>query len=140
LRLYAADQGQRNKVTEIRPRSHGVFEAAWVREGWGEGMLINNQVGLKHDQGKQPWYAMPLTVLKPLADVFRAGEVKYKTFNCLNPFNDSDRRFWDATMRHLEACQIDPLAIDEETGCYHGAQAAFNILLRVHNAKMRIRG
>jgi hypothetical protein len=90
--------------------------------------------GLKHDTGKQGWYPMPLVILKPLADVFIAGEKKYEIFNCLLPFKDSDRRFYDAIMRHLEACQIDPLAIDEETGCYHSAQIAFNCLLRLHNA------
>ena len=90
--------------------------------------------GLKYDQGKQQWYAMPLCLLKPLSNVFVAGEKKYETFNCLQPFEKSDRRFWDATMRHLEDCQIDPLATDPETGCYHAAQAAFNVLLRLHNA------
>lgn len=94
--------------------------------------------GLKYDEGRQPWYAMPLEVLKPLADVFAAGEKKYKIFNCLKPFEDSDRRFYDAQMRHTEACQLDPLAIDEETGVYHGAQAAWNALLRIHNAKKRM--
>lgn len=93
-----------------------------------------SETGLKQDAGKQGWYPMPLTILRPLADVFIAGEKKYEIFNCLQPFDDSNRRFWDATMRHLEACQIDPLAIDEETGCYHAAQVAFNTLLRLHNA------
>jgi hypothetical protein len=93
-----------------------------------------SEVGLKHDRGKQGWYPLPLVILKPLADVFLAGEKKYETFNCLQPFEDSNRRFWDATMRHLEACQIDPLAKDDETGCYHAAQVAFNTLLRLHNA------
>lgn len=89
--------------------------------------------GLKYDKGKQHWYAMPLSVLKPLASVFAAGEKKYATFNCLKPFENSDRRFWDATMRHLEEFQMDPHAIDPETGCYHGAEAAFNILMRIHH-------
>jgi hypothetical protein len=93
-----------------------------------------SEVGWKNDEGKQGWYPLPLVILKPLADVFVAGEKKYATFNCLQPFDDSDRRFWDATMRHLEECQLDPLSIDEETGCYHAAQVAFNTLLRLHNA------
>jgi hypothetical protein len=98
------------------------------------GRMINaGKKGLKFDQNKQPWYAMPLSVLKPLASVFAAGEKKYATFNCLQPFDDSDRRFWDATMRHLEEFQINPHAIDPETGCYHGAQAVFNILMRIHH-------
>lgn len=89
--------------------------------------------GLKYDTGKQQWYAMPLEILKPLSDVFSAGEKKYATFNCLNPFQKPERRFWDAALRHLEACQIDPLAKDEETGCYHAAQVAFNILMRLYH-------
>jgi hypothetical protein len=93
-----------------------------------------SEVGWKQDEGKQGWYPLPLVILKPLADVTIAGEKKYETFNLLNPFEDSDRRFWDATMRHLESCQIDALAKDDETGCYHAAQAAFNMLLRLHNA------
>ena len=97
---------------------------------------MRESVGLKLDTGKQPWFAMPLVVLKPLADVFKAGEIKYETFNCLLPFDDPSRRFYDAMMRHNEASQIDPLARDEETGCYHLAQVAFNALMRLHNARM----
>ena len=101
--------------------------------------------GMKYDKNKQGWYPMPLVILKPLADVFLAGEKKYETFNCLKPFEDSDRRFWDAMMRHLMECQIDPLAIDKEIfdtygiKVYHGAQAVFNILMRIHNAERKIK-
>jgi cytidyltransferase-like protein len=92
--------------------------------------------GQKWDEGKREWFSMPLTLLEPLADVFTAGVVKgYGRFNCLNPFDDSDRRFWDSTMRHMEACQLDSLAKDKETGCYHAAQAAFGMLLRLYNAQ-----
>ena len=101
--------------------------------------------GSKRDEGKQEYYAMPLVLLKPLADVFHAGELEYKLFNCLNPFKDSDRRFWNATMRHLEACQIDPLAVDQEIKdkygleVYHSAQVAFNMLLRIRSADIERR-
>ena len=91
--------------------------------------------GLKLDSGKKQWYAMPLEIAELLADVFAAGEKKYPTFNCLQPFDDGDRRFYDATMRHLQECQIDPLARDVETGCYHGSQAAWNLLLRTYHAE-----
>ena len=91
--------------------------------------------GRKDDKGKQGWYAMPLVVLEPLADTFVAGERKYATFNCMQPFDDPSRRFYDGAMRHMVACQIDPLAIDEETGCHHAAQVAFNILMRLYHCK-----
>jgi hypothetical protein len=97
---------------------------------------MKEEKGQKWDEGKQSWFAMPLILLRPLAEVFNAGVRKgYGIFNCLKPFEDSDRRFWDAAMRHMEACQVDPLAIDEETGVYHGAQVAVNMLLRIKNAE-----
>lgn len=96
-----------------------------------------NNIGLKQDKGKQPYYAMPLSVLKPLADLYAAGEIKYATFNCLQPFEDGDRRFWDAIMRHLEECQMDSLAKDPETNCYHLAAVAFNALHRLNDAIQR---
>lgn len=89
--------------------------------------------GLKFDQGKQGWYPLPLVILRPLADVFLAGEKKYAAFNCLLNFDDPDRRFWDATMRHIEACQMDPMARDPETGAYHAAAACFNLLMRIYH-------
>lgn len=104
------------------------------------GELLSGE-GLKHDQGKQPYFAMPLEVLQPLADVFAAGEKKYATFNCLLPFNDPSRRFYDGMMRHAAASQRDPLAIDEElkeqygVEVYHLAQIAFNALLRLYHAR-----
>jgi hypothetical protein len=90
--------------------------------------------GQKHDDGKQAWFAMPMEVLIPLAQVYRAGEKKYSTFNCLQPFDDSSRRFYDGMMRHNAESQLDPLAKDGETGCYHLAQVAFNALMRLHHA------
>ena len=97
--------------------------------------------GLKFDTGKQPWYAMPLEVLEPLADVFAAGEKKYEVFNCLQPFKDGSRRFYDGQMRHTVATQRNPLAIDPElqekygVEVYELAQVAFNALMRLHHAR-----
>ena len=97
-------------------------------------------IGLKYDAGKQPWFALPLEILQPLADVFAAGEKKYATHNCLQPFADASRRFYDGQMRHAVACQLDPLAIDQELlhsyniAVYHQAQVAFNALMRLHHA------
>ena len=97
--------------------------------------MFQEPEGIKFDQDKKQWFAMPLEVAELLADVFAAGEKKYATFNCLKPFDDGDRRFYDATMRHLKECQIDPLARDPETGCYHGSQVAWNMLLRTYHAE-----
>lgn len=97
--------------------------------------LEERQAGMKHDEGKQPWHSLPLVVLEPLADVMEAGVKKYAKFNCLEPFENSNERFYNGQMRHTAACQLDPLAIDPETGCFHAAQVAFNTLLRLYHAR-----
>lgn len=95
--------------------------------------------GSKADIGKQRWFSMPLVVLHPLADAFKAGELKYDVFNCLNQFDNPNDRFWDGAMRHMEKCQLDPLAIDQEIyekygiKVYHAAQVAFNTLMRLYH-------
>ena len=92
--------------------------------------------GLKFDEGKLNWHSLPLEILTPMVEVFEAGIKKgYGKFNCLQPFKNSDERFFSAQMRHTEQCQLDPLARDEETGCYHAAQVAFNTLMRLYHAR-----
>lgn len=98
--------------------------------------------GAKNDEqeGKQVWIDLPLALLGPLADAFRAGTKKYWRFSCLEHFDDPNERFYDAQLRHVDACQIDPLAIDPETGCYHQAQVAFNALMRLHHCLKEKKG
>lgn len=93
--------------------------------------------GLKFDEGKQPWFAMPLIVLEPLADVFAFGETRYETFNCLKQFKNPNRRFYDGQMRHTVATQLDPLKRNEKDGnVYELAQVAFNALMRLYHARL----
>lgn len=92
--------------------------------------------GEKWDTGKQDYYLLPLEILQPLADLMQAGERKgYKPFSCLGVFENADRRFYNATMRHLVASQRDALAKDEESECYHLASVAFNALMRLYHCK-----
>ena len=91
--------------------------------------------GLKADDGKQGWYALPLEVLQPLLDVFNAGVGHYGLHNCLKPFDNASERFYDAKMRHTEASQLNPMAIDKQDGCYHEAKVAFNALMRVYHCR-----
>ncbi len=91
--------------------------------------------GVKHDQGKLDWSTIPLEILEPLVQVFEAGAKKYGYMNCLKAFENGDRRFFAAAMRHTVDSQEDVLAKDDDTGCYHAAQAAWNHLLRLHHAR-----
>lgn len=96
--------------------------------------------GLKETDGKPAWHPMPLVLLRPLADVFVAGVGHYGLFNCLGEFENPDALFWDAMMRHAEQCQVDPLATDEQDGCYHLAKIAFNALMRLHHCRQQTVG
>lgn len=90
--------------------------------------------GKKFDDEKLDWSVLPLEILEPLVSVFMAGEKKYGYMNCMKEFENGDRRFFAAGMRHAVDCQNDPLAKDDETGCYHAAQSAWNSLMRLHHA------
>ena len=92
--------------------------------------------GKKDDTGKPDWHALPLRLIKPMVAVAEAGVVKYGRFNILKKFDKHEERFFSAMMRHAEECQIDPLAIDEEDGCYHLAKVAFNALAELNQALM----
>lgn len=96
-----------------------------------------DDTGLKLDQGKLDWHAFPFVCLEGLIKVAMAGCKKYARFNCLKPFDEGDSRFFSAAIRHTVECQIDPLAVDDETGCYHGYQAAWNLIMRTYHAEQR---
>ena len=102
---------------------------------------VEKQKGIKFDAGKQAWFALPLEVLEPLANVFEAGKLKYGLRNCLLPFDNSSERFFNSMMRHAVASQIDPLSVDNGDGgtrCYHLAQVAFSALMRLYHAKKEL--
>lgn len=90
--------------------------------------------GLKFDNGKLQWHCMPKVILIPLVKVFIAG-LKYGLYNCLKEFDNTDIRFSDALDRHLVECQMNPLAIDPEDGCYHSAKVAWYALMRIYHAE-----
>ena len=98
-------------------------------------MVVAGTPGKKEDAGKHRWYAMPLCVLNDLADTFNHGAEEYGLFNCLQEFEEPKQRWWNALMRHLEECPIDPLAKDETSGCYHAACVAFNALMYLYHRK-----
>ena len=90
--------------------------------------------GPKYDQGKPDYHALPLELVRHLVPVAEAGVKKYYRFSILEDFENSNERFFGAQMRHLEKCQIDPLAIDPEDGVYEQAKVAFNALKRLDQA------
>lgn len=93
--------------------------------------------GKKDDTGKPDWHALPLCMVSLLVPVAEAGVKKYGRFNILKQFKKPKKRFFGAIMRHAEAAQIDPLAVDPEDGCYHLAKVAFNALAELNQVLMQ---
>ena len=92
--------------------------------------------GLKHDEGKLDWHALPLELVELLVPVAVNGANKYGRHSILQTIEDAGPRHYSATMRHLSACQLDPLAIDPESGCYHAVHAAYDLLARVYQCRL----
>ena len=93
--------------------------------------------GKKHDEGKLDWHALPMELVELLVPVAVNGANKYGRHSILQPIEDAGPRHYSATMRHLSACQLDPLAIDPESGCYHAAHAAYDLLARLYQCEAR---
>ena len=90
--------------------------------------------GIKNDKDKPDWSLIDPMFIEPLVAVFAIGEKKYGYENWKKKFENGDRRFKAALMRHYIKCYKSPLAFNEEDNCYHLAQVAFNALLRLYHA------
>lgn len=109
-------------------------------EGCQERVLVRGErqepeEGKKFDKDKLDWSVLDLSFIEPLIPVFKLGEQRYGYLNWQKPFDNSSRRFYAATMRHMKASQYDPLAINEDDGgVYHLAQIAWDALQRLNQA------
>ncbi len=90
--------------------------------------------GKKFDKDKMDWSLIDLKLIEPLIPVLKRGEEKYGYENWKKEFENGDRRFHAAMMRHAKACQYDPLKVNKEDDCYHLAQVAINALFRLYHA------
>lgn len=83
--------------------------------------------GKKNDRkdDKTRWELMPLDCLEDIARVYTEGAKKYRDNNWQNLENGYER-YKGALLRHLLASETKD--IDEETGCYHLAQCAWNAI------------
>ena len=83
--------------------------------------------GLKNDikDKKIRWDLLPLDILNDIAMVYTAGAEKYGDNNWQNLENGYEK-YKGALLRHLYAATKE--VKDEETGCYHLAQVAWNAI------------
>jgi hypothetical protein len=81
--------------------------------------------GTKNDLQKLQWHQLPLTAIEAIIEVYMVGAKKYGIDNWKKGFQYS--RIYDATLRHLTSFWKGQDK-DEETGLYHLAQAAWNVI------------
>lgn len=74
---------------------------------------------------KTRWELIPLDCLEDIARVYTEGAKKYGVNNWQN-LDDGYERYKGALLRHLYAAESKEF--DEETGCRHLAQVAWNAI------------
>lgn len=73
---------------------------------------------------------LPWPELKEIAKVYTAGAKKYGPNNWQN-LSDGYERYKGAMLRHLAEVEMGN-TIDDETGCMHCAQVAWNAIAMLH--------
>lgn len=131
--IYEKPCGRKGTISDLRVCLFPDSDIAFLDEE--KELEKTNIGGKKFDSDKLDWSVLDLAFVEPLIPVFKLGESRYGYMNWSKPFDNSSRRFYAATMRHVKASQYDPLAINEEDGgVYHLAQISWNCLMRLRQA------
>lgn len=77
--------------------------------------------GRKDDAGKLRWSLVPAGTVQDMVEVLEFGALKYAPNNW-QKVPDAEHRYYDATMRHMDAWWRGE-RLDQETGCSHLAHA-----------------
>lgn len=87
---------------------------------------------VKNDRkdGKVRMELLPWPELEQIAKVYTAGAEKYGPHTWEN-LPDGYERYKGAMLRHLTEVEKGN-AIDEDTGCFHAAQVAWNAIAMLH--------
>ena len=87
----------------------------------------------KEDNGKLMWHLLPLSLLKPVIEIFQYGLMKYGKEGSWATLDNGYIRYRDAFFRHLEAHESGR-QIDDESKHPHIAHCAWNALAMLHFA------
>ena len=92
-----------------------------------ESKKCQDQTGMKNDKldDKTRWELIPLDCLEDIARVYTEGAKKYDD-NTWQNLENGYERYKGALLRHLYAAESE--TFDEETGCRHLAQVAWNAI------------
>lgn len=93
----------------------------------------NDTEGLKYDSNKLRWDLLPLELIEEIVRVYTAGAVKYGDNNW-KELENGYNRYKAAMFRHLMAYEKG-VVFDDDTGCRHLAQVAWNAIAMLYFSK-----
>lgn len=98
------------------------------------------RTSVKNDRkdGKLMWELLPLEDIEDIVKVYTQGAIKYGPNNWQN-LDNGYQRYKAAAFRHILEYEKGN-EFDEETGCRHLAQAAWNLIACLHISKNSTKG
>lgn len=87
----------------------------------------------KDDKGKLRWHLFPMSLMKPVVEIFEYGLQKYNEEGSWAKLEDGYRRYYDAFFRHLAAHESGEIN-DPESGYPHIQHCAWNALAMLYYA------
>lgn len=100
-------------------------------------MASEAQESKKYDSGKLMWHLLPLSLVKPVVEIFQYGLKKYKQEGSWKHLDNGYVRYRDAFFRHLEAHESGQTH-DPESGFPHIQHCAWNALAMMYFALKEI--
>ena len=87
----------------------------------------------KDDKEKLKWHLLPLSLIKPVVEIFNYGLKKYNEEGSWAKLEGGYRRYYNAFFRHLEAHESGQYR-DPESGYPHIQHCAWNALAMMYFA------
>lgn len=87
----------------------------------------------KDDKGKLRWHLFPMSLMKPIVEIYEYGLQKYNKEGSWAELKDGYTRYYDAFFRHLEAHERGQF-LDPESGYPHIQHCAWNALAMLYYA------
>jgi hypothetical protein len=97
--------------------------------------MVENKkiIGFKDDAEKLKWHLLPLSLVKPIVEIFQYGLRKYNSEGSWMKVENGYVRYRDAFFRHLEAHESGQTH-DIESGLHHIKHCAWNALAMMYFA------
>ena len=94
---------------------------------------MNSETNHKDDKEKLKWHLLPLSLIKPVVEIFNYGYRKYNQEGSWSKLEDGYKRYYNAFFRHLEAHESGQFR-DPESGYPHIQHCAWNALAMMYFA------